>query len=195
VLASHRRSHVDLECIMAYLSTTLGKHVQLMRANRAAHDRLLPAGHLGGGGNAGGGGTAVASLRLLTDAALANRSALFGDQVEVSGHRLFLALLNLAHQHNTAVASGSAPAPPRGGKSGTAAAAAAAAAAAQAASGGQLGRLWLPGRAALRLEQVAVEGDGGGRGDGAAGAGAGAEQGTPPSCWDVLVVQDDDAGA
>lgn len=83
------------------------------------------------------------SLRGLVLSAEADRSRVFGDEVEVTPQRIFLALLNLAHQNNSAMMLSGMPggaerAEGAGGAEG---------------GGVALGRSWLPGgQAWVKLE-------------------------------------------
>lgn len=156
-------------------------------------------------------GSALASLKHLSATALDNRARLFGPDVRVTPHRLFLALLNLAHQHNAAVAeavrtgqAGSvglgAAARAESGISagggvggGGAAAPATSAAAAAGLKDVSMGRFWVAPDAWVRLEQTPATAAERQRGSASRGDGSAAEAGAAAGA-DVAASGGDEVG-
>ncbi|KAJ9523889.1 hypothetical protein QJQ45_020089 [Haematococcus lacustris] len=108
ILRMHARSKVDLASLMSYLQSALQTRADAASAGSEPRQRPLPAtdtGRLAKRQRRGPAADVVLEsvfLDSLLSTALEHRSELFGNHVRVTGQRLMLAVLHMAHQNNSA---------------------------------------------------------------------------------------------
>ncbi|KAL6755142.1 hypothetical protein V8C86DRAFT_2683129 [Haematococcus lacustris] len=141
ILRMHARSKVDLASLMSYLQSALQTRADAASAGSEPRHRPLPAtdtGRLAKRQRRGPAADVVLDsvlLDSLLSTALEHRSELFGNHVRVTGQRLMLAALHMAHQNNSAAYAAMR----------VAAETVSASSAARAGEVGAAGKRWLPG--------------------------------------------------